>query len=75
MNYVRIIFKSLDEQKRFHLKNIQMMNNMYDKDDYVDMMKEDYMVDLHIRNSSILNEYKKRFFNNLFTYFILDISS
>lgn len=67
MNYVRTIFESLDEQKRFHLKNIQMMNNMYDKDDYVDMMKEDYIVSFHIRNTAVLKEYKKTIHSKLLT--------
>lgn len=67
MNYVRTIFESLDVQKKFHLKNIQMMNNMYDKDDYVDMMKEDYIVSFHIRNTAVLKEYKKTIHSKLLT--------
>jgi len=67
MNYVRTIFNSLDEQKRFHLKNIQMINNMYDKDDYVDMMKEDYIVYFHIRNTVVLKEYKKTIHSKILT--------
>ena len=65
MNYIKTVFDSLEEQKKFHLKNIGMIENLYDRDDYVEMMKEDYMISLHLRNATILNEYKNRFSSNL----------
>ena len=58
MNYIKTVFDSLEEQKKFHLKNIGMIENLYDRDDYVEMMKEDYMISFHLRNATILNEYK-----------------
>lgn len=65
MSHIQNIFESLEEQKKFHLKNIGMIENLYDRDDYVEMMKEDYMISLHLRNATILNEYKNRFSSNL----------
>ena len=60
MNYIHTIFESLEAHKKIHLTNIGMMENIYDKDEYVEMMKEDYMISFHIRNTTILNEYKNK---------------
>jgi len=66
-NAINKTFNSIELQKKFHIKNIGLMTNPYDAKEYVEMMKEDYMVSIFLRNSLVLKEYNKRFSNNILT--------
>jgi hypothetical protein len=72
MNYVNIIFESLEKQKKFHQKNISMLNNIFDRNDYLDMLKEDYIYSLFIRNKTIINEYKRNHTSSLLLETVTD---
>jgi len=72
MNDIEIIyynlrksFKSLDKQRDFHLKNLNMMDSKKDRHDYIKTLKEDYMYDLFYGRNKSLREYNLQFRNNL----------
>lgn len=66
-NVITKTINSIESQKLFHLKNIGNMTNSYDAKEYVEMMKEDYMVSFFIRNQIVLKEYNKTFSKNILT--------
>lgn len=72
MNYTDILyynlrksFKSLDEQRDFHLKNLNMLESKKERHDYIKTLKEDYMYDLFYSKTKSLREYNLQFTNNL----------